>query len=454
MEFKRVLGLRTIVTTSAGLTLAASTFVAAAQMAAMLLGNSAWIAILVAGLLCLLAGACFSELNGILPSAAGLRLYVSRAWGEKAAMTISLLYMAVVTTVVGTEAFVLAKVLNKLIPLNPMIWVVVLMGLATLLNIRGIKIAGGFQDFITFFMMISLVALGVIALSKAGFQLGNVLDIGGTTPDGGLISAIGAGVFLYVGFEWVTPLAEEVTDHKLVSRGMFIAIGLLAVVYAIFTVAMRQFVPMSDLADSPIPHMLLGEALLGPAGLIWMGIVSICCSTTTFNAGIITISRFMYASAREGILPKFFAKFNPRYATPQNAILALFVVGIVASGMVYWTQKYLTLIYVGAAMESISYAVAAAVVITLRRKLKDAERPFKVPGGVWAAGLTIVVFLGLAEQVIETSPAAGLYLLVGTVICFAYVQWVVPKIQARRAAERAAAAAARGGRRPATVRDA
>ena len=369
MEFKRVLGLRTIVTTSAGLTLAASTFVAAAQMAAMLLGNSAWIAILVAGLLCLLAGACFSELNGILPSAAGLRLYVSRAWGEKAAMTISLLYMAVVTTVVGTEAFVLAKVLNKLIPLNPMIWVVVLMGLATLLNIRGIKIAGGFQDFITFFMMISLVALGVIALSKAGFQLGNLLDIGGTTPDGGLISAIGAGVFLYVGFEWVTPLAEEVTDHKLVSRGMFIAIGLLAVVYAIFTVAMRQFVPMSDLADSPIPHMLLGEALLGPAGLIWMGIVSICCSTTTFNAGIITISRFMYASAREGILPKFFAKFNPRYATPQNAILVLFVVGIVASGMVYWTQKYLTLIYVGAAMESISYAVAAAVVITLRRKL-------------------------------------------------------------------------------------
>ena len=77
-----------------------------------------------------------------------------------------------------------------------------------------------------------------------------------------------------------------------------------------------------------------------------------------------------------------------------------------------------------------------------------------MPGGVWAAGLTIVVFLGLAEQVIETSPAAGLYLLVGTVICFAYVQWVVPKIQARRAAERAAAAAARGGRRPATVRDA
>ncbi|MGE5672290.1 MAG: hypothetical protein ACM3XM_00175, partial [Mycobacterium leprae] len=65
-QFKKVLGLSTIVSTSAGLTLAACTFVAAAQMASYMAGDSAWLAVLIAGLLCLLAAAGFSELNGMM----------------------------------------------------------------------------------------------------------------------------------------------------------------------------------------------------------------------------------------------------------------------------------------------------------------------------------------------------------------------------------------------------
>src|SRR5580658_6853665 len=76
---RRTLGLRTVVSTSAGLTFASSTFLVVAYIGYMLRGNTSWIPICVAGLLCLLAAAAFAELNGIYPSAAGIRLWIQRA---------------------------------------------------------------------------------------------------------------------------------------------------------------------------------------------------------------------------------------------------------------------------------------------------------------------------------------------------------------------------------------
>ncbi|MGE5675091.1 MAG: APC family permease, partial [Mycobacterium leprae] len=434
-----------------GLTLAACTFVAAAQMASYMAGDSAWLAVLIAGLLCLLAAAGFSELNGMMPSAAGLRLWFKNGFGDRAGMTIALVYMLVVTSVIGAETYVLAKVLTNLIPLHPLIWVILLLAVATFLNIRGVKIAGAFQDIITYGMMASLVLFSVIAFAKAGWSFHQPFNVGASSPEGGLLPAIATGVFLFVGFEWVTPLAEEVTDQKLIPRGMYLAVGLLSVVYALFSLAMSRWVPANVLATSPIPHIEAGRAVLGTAGVIWLSIITLGASTTTFNAGIITISRFMYAGAREGILPKFFGKFNLKYATPQNAILTLFGIGVLSSAIVYFVQGYKTLIDVGAAMESLIYMSAALCVIALRAKQPEAERPFKMWGGRIAAWATAVVFAGLAVIVFVTDWAAGLYLGLAALLCYLYVMTVVPRLKAKQAAELAAAAARRGGRRRPTT---
>src|SRR5450432_2758500 len=91
---RRSLGLRTVVSTSAGLTFASSTFLVVVFIAYYLVGDTAWIPILIAGCLCALAAAAFSELNGMYPSASGIRLYIQRAFGKKAALVASLTYMS------------------------------------------------------------------------------------------------------------------------------------------------------------------------------------------------------------------------------------------------------------------------------------------------------------------------------------------------------------------------
>src|SRR4029078_6381686 len=89
-SLRRVLRFRTIVSTSTGLAYAAISLLGCIQLAAYLAGDSAWIALLIAGALALLAAFCFSELNALYPSAAAIRLYIRSAFDERGSLIISL----------------------------------------------------------------------------------------------------------------------------------------------------------------------------------------------------------------------------------------------------------------------------------------------------------------------------------------------------------------------------
>ncbi|MEG3071486.1 MAG: amino acid permease [Candidatus Syntrophopropionicum ammoniitolerans] len=110
--------------------------------------------------------------------------------------------------------------------------------------------AGVFQDLVTYTLIAILVGLGIFALYKTGFKLNAPLSPGGAV---GIVNAVALGVFLFVGFEWVTPLVEEVTQTKQIYRGMMIALGILSVVYAVFTTAMTAAVPKDVLMVAPAP---------------------------------------------------------------------------------------------------------------------------------------------------------------------------------------------------------
>ncbi|MCG6537094.1 MAG: APC family permease, partial [Syntrophales bacterium LBB04] len=62
---KKVLKLRTVVSTSSGMALATSCYLAGIQVATIVVGELAWISILVAGFFCLLSSMCFSVLTSL-----------------------------------------------------------------------------------------------------------------------------------------------------------------------------------------------------------------------------------------------------------------------------------------------------------------------------------------------------------------------------------------------------
>ncbi len=435
-DFKRVLPLRTAVSTSAGLASAAINFLACVEIAEYAGGSSAWLALLVAGILIVFAGANFSELNGMYPSSAAIRVWTRRGINDTWSLVMSFVYATTVIFVIAADAFVLGHVFQAALPAIPgLIWIVVLLALVTAVNLRGIRIAGIVQDTNGFLLLATLVIFSLIVLFHAHVPLpaARLFHIG---PN--WFQAVAVGVFIYVGFEWVTPLAEEFEDSRVIPRGMFIALGLIAVGFGLFSLALTVVFPAASvLKHSLVPQLVLGMRALGPLGFWWMVVVSLTTAMTTFNGGMATASRFVYALARERVLPAKMARLNS-YLVPQTALLTLAGGSLGLAIIVYLTGQYVFLINAGAAVESFMYAATAIVVWNLRRREPKTARPFRswgVPGMSWIIAV-VFTLLGIGSLLAPSGehgfPGPFVFLVLLTMGAYFYVRHVVPKLRASK----------------------
>jgi len=458
-ELRRAVGLRTVVSTGAGMALATVCYIALVEVASYLTGNSAWIAILTSGLMAMLAGACFCELNSMYPTAAGIKLYITRAFNERFALIIAGVYVLGQLTIVGAEVYVLSQGLAQGFPLvPPLAWSALFLAVLLTLNIRGIRIAGLTQDIIAYTMFSCLVLISFYGFATLDFRIPRLFEVGSFD---GFLQSVAIGITSFIAFEWVITLSEEVTDVKVVPRGMMFALGVLAVVYALFSVAMTSVLDRETLdgvlrpEGLPIPHLLYGKQLLGTFGLYFMILMAVLASLTSLNAGIMTASRFLYAMARDRSLPRFLARLHPRHATPWAAMLAVSAYAVLLIAFGFLTHFILAMLLIIATVECLIYVVMALCVIRLRRREPDTERGFRIPGGPVVPVLVIAIYGILAglilfgpvkpEDVVEQRITRGFILgLIALNVLYAYAVW--PRLRARY--ERMAAARTPRRRRP------
>lgn len=384
---KKVIKLRTVVSSSAGLAMATSCYLAGFQVAIMTVGELAWISILIAGALCLLSASCFSELTALYPTAAGIKLYIQNAFNEKIAISISMFYVIGGATIVGAESYLLSSVLLETmgVILHPLadrfFWQMIFIVLVGFINYKGVKLTGRVQDFLTYLMLGFLICVGLYTFIVQGVDMSGALESPQLTLKN-VFAATAMGVFLFVGFEWVAPLAEETEDYRMVGKGMLIAITILSITYSLFVTAMYSGLTEAQInSHTTIPHILFARNLFGTVGAGVFICMSILASFTSFNSGILNNSRFIYAMARGNILPRVFSKLHPDHATPWVAILGLVIFAVIMSFFILITEQFLFVIVMAAALECFIYIVVALCVMRLRKKFPDQERAFRVPFG-------------------------------------------------------------------------
>lgn len=442
VSLRRVLSFRTIVSTSTGLAYAAISLLSCIQLASSLGGDSGWIAIFIAGLLAILAALCFSELNALYPTAAAVRLYMKEAFSDNFSLIVTFGYMLTIIAIIAADSYVVGSAITYAFQLPnwfSLIWIMVLLGLSLGANLRGIKIAGLLQDITTYSLLAFLMVISLISLAQHGFQLRTPFDAFG--HPGELISAVAIGVFIFSGFEWVTPLSEEINDIRQIPRGMFISLGLLAISYALFTVASSSTLNVHSPAinTSPVPQMLLANATLGQAGIWLMLIATLFTAVMTFNGGFATASRFLYAAARENVLPPAFARISISFTVPYVAVIFLAVSSAAMAVVIYLTNLFNAVILVGAVLEGMIYTIAGLCVLRLRKRYPDSERSFRIKGGWVFPVLTIIIFgllAILAASGLGSNIMPGLPLLVTVVIMALsalYVFLVIPRLRAAAA---------------------
>ncbi len=438
-QLKRQVGLRTVISTGAGLALASISYVSLIELADHVSGSSGWIALLVAGIICYLSSLCFAELGGMFPSAAGIKLFIERAFGESAALILASLYIVTTLSIVGAETYILGNVLAYGFPGIPVLaWILGFLLSICLINIRGVKLSGVFQDVVAYFKFFALITLSWIALTRFHFPWNQVLEPMADKTPLDFFQAVGVGIFLFLGFEWVTPLAEEVKDYQAIPKGMAWSILLLFLAYGSLLTAMTSVGDKAELsqavaAGKPIPHILFAIKAFGTPGVMIMTLMSLVASVTCFNAGLLTSSRFLYALARDHAAPKILARVHEKYLTPHIAIWTLFGLCSILSIGVAYTGIVKPFIYMGAFAECLIYVTMALALIRLRKTQPEASRPFRVKTlfiPIFVAVFFSILGIGLMA---ESLPAAFSMLILAMVMVL-YVKVFVPRIKAKAAA--------------------
>ncbi len=450
---RRSVGVVTATATSAGLAFAAIDYLGVVSVMAYAPGATAAVAILLGGLLVLLVAGIFSELNGLHPTAAGIRLYLARALGPRTALSVSFTYMTTVVLVIAADAFLIGAAVRHVLhepSALAYLWIAVLLSVAWAANLRGVRLAGWVQTLVTYTVLGGTAALSTVALLHGGFVLHRPLDLFGRGTFSG-IQALAFALFLYAAFEWVTTTAEEARTPGVITRALFIAPFLIWLVATLFALALAHLVPFSVLHHSAYPQLLLGKAALGTVGELWMLALTVLTALNTFNGGFLVASRFVYAAAREGSLPRQFAMLNLN-AVPWLAVTTLAGVSAVVAAVVFATGQWLLLVAVGATIESAIYALGSLSLLILRRR-DTRERPFRLAAGRPLAAFGAVLFTGLflatglsdPNDASRFSAAPIAIILALSALSTGYVILFVPRLQAAAAAR---AATGRPRRRP------
>jgi APA family basic amino acid/polyamine antiporter len=130
------------------------------------------------------------------------------------------------------------------------------------------------------------------------------------------------------------------------------------------------------------------------------------------------LSRIYYAIAQDGLLPRMFAKVNPKTSVPQNATLFAGIgCGLVAG--LFPLHVLVEMVSIGTLM---AFAIVCLSVIVLRKTQPDLKRPFRVPWvpfiPLLGAGVCILQMVSLPwstwlRLIIWTAVGLAIYFLYG-----------------------------------------
>lgn len=366
------------------------------------IGGSAFaMAMVIAMLMMLAQSTTFAEAASILPTTGSVYDYISAGMGRFFAITGTLSAYLIVhvfagtaeTILSGTMALVNFEHLNTLAESAGGAWllgVTFVIGFG-ILNAFGISVFSKAEVILTAVMWSTLMVFGIAGLIAApAVELDGLFGASLVGTDLiTILSLVGMAMFMFVGCEFVTPLAPDLKRSAWVlPRAM--ALGLLGVGSCMFIygAAMKRQVEnvLLDeaagvhLLDTPMAIPQFAQQVMGDIGPIWLGIGFLFAGAATINTLMAGVPRILYGMAVDGALPKVFAYLHPRFKTP---VVCIAVVAAIPCLHAWWlggnADSMLPLILAAVCAWATAYLLVTLSVVILRIRRPDLPRAYKSP---------------------------------------------------------------------------
>ena len=270
-------------------------------------------------------------------------------------------------------------------------------------------------------IILFFIAVGVFLLRPS-----NWTDAaqGGFAPNGfkGISAAAAIIFFSYIGFDAVSTASEEAKDPaKDMPFGIIASLVICTVLYIALSLVMTGIAPWRTLG-TPEPMITALAGANGPPALINASRFIVAFGAVVAMGSVLLVfqlgqPRIFFSMARDGLLPKTFAKVHPKYKTPYvgTILTGIFVATFAAFANI---AEVVDLTNIGTLF---AFVLVSIGVIVLRAREPNRVRPFRVPGVPFTPLISVVAcgYLMLQLPAI-TWKRFGIWLLAGLVIYFLY----------------------------------
>lgn len=335
----------------------------------------------------------FAELHSLMPNVdGGTGQYLLTGLGPVASIVGNVsAYVITMALACSAEIAMCSAVITQMFfpELEPRVIGVILVTVFFVINCFGVDVFSKIQNFVVVLLIGSMILFGIIGVLKLG--TGEVVTAAmQTTPavtDLGTLFGLSALAFwLFIGIEFVIPVAKDMKNPKRdVLLAMVIGLALLFVVQSILGVGMSNYVSLDILAADPTgtPHMTFATNMLGTVGTYWMGIVTILAGISTMNTAYASTSKILQGMANDRMMPKALAKTNGRGAAINGLVLmGLLILGVVVSNITS-TQGITFVILAASCFWLLTYILIHITVLVLRRRNPELPRNKKlILGGI------------------------------------------------------------------------
>ncbi len=367
------------------------------------------------GMLTLFGALTVAELSSLLPKAGGPYVYLRESFGPVWGYMFSWNHFFINTAgslaaIAIAFATYLGYFFPSLAPQNPLynhtvnllgfsveitvrvtqVVAMIVIGIATVVNVRGVRLGGWVTNIFTMAKVLALLALIVAVFSSGKGSVANFTPWWPEHWSKELTSAFGLAMisvlWSYEGWTTVTQSASEIVHpEKNIPSALLFGTLTVIVLYLGVNLAYAYVIPIGQMEGSARIAADAASVVFGPFGTSLI-IVGILCSTFgTINNSFLSDARSMYAAGADSSFAPSFGKIHPRFRTPYVTLIALGVWSalLTLSGSYDQIASY---VIFGSWM---FYGLTALSVIVLRKKMPDTPRPYKAWGYPYATLLFV-----------------------------------------------------------------
>ena len=321
---RRQFGLREAITITVGTVIGVGLFTTGGNIVG-LMGPAVIIATLVAMLVSIYPALLYAEMGAALPYAGGTYQYAGLGLGRPLGMLAGWNFIISLVAVTGGESLAFAYYFKTVflaigieLPVPDVVLACIALVLFIVTNVRGVQITGRLQNgFMFFFWGVAVIWFLTMIPEVSLPTFVTAPTFLGSMDAFGFIAAVAMIWWCFAGFETCCGMGEEIRYPSInIPRALKLAPFIIFAVNGAFQwflvgITPAEAIPGLAEAAAPYAEAMMSAGILGlPLLLLALG-VAFGGDFSTLNASIAVPPRYLFTMARDGAMPRVFAKGAP-----------------------------------------------------------------------------------------------------------------------------------------------